>query len=154
MEKILLILSTSGYEPEVVEYVLHRAKKESAQLLSCYIIDAEIPETVSSWLIYVGFMGDEPSEDYRNIVLKEYKQRAQETLNEVSKLAEKQNIKVESVILEGSLLDKAVQIAIKCKADLIVIKKPQQFDFGRLLHGSVIEELKKQAPCLVHVVGK
>ena len=153
MEKILLIMSTSGYEPEAVEYALQTAEKESAQLISCYIIDAEIPEAVSSWLIYVGFMGDEPSEDYRNVVLQEYKQRAQETLDEVGKLAETRNIKVYSFILEGSLLEQAIKITKESEADLIVIKKPQQIDFGRFLHGSIIDDLKKRVPCPVKVVG-
>ncbi len=154
MKKILLIMSTSGYSPETVTYAIQKCKKNNAKLFTCYIIDAEIPDAVSSWMIYVGFMGDEPSEDYRNIVLEEYKQRARETLDEVSELAKANDVPIQISIIEGGLLENAIAIAREEKVDLIVINKTKRIDFSRFLHGSVIEELKKQAPCPVEVIGK
>ena len=154
MKKFLLIMSTSGYSPETVTHAIQKCKENNAELLACYIIDAEIPEAVSSWMIYVGFMGDEPSEDYRNIVLEEYKDRARETLEELSELAKADNISIQVSILEGGLLENTIAIAKKENVDLIVINKTKRTDFSRLLHGSVIEDLKKQAPCPVEVIDK
>lgn len=145
-------MSTSGYSPEATNYAIRECKKNKSKLLACYIIDAEVPDAVSSWMIYVGFMGDEPSEDYKNVVLAEYKDRAQETLDEVTQMAESENVAIETFILEGSLVENAIKIANENSADLIVINKPQQVDFGRLLHGSVMETLKKKAPCPVKIV--
>ena len=152
MKKILLVMSTSGYSPEAANYAVRECKKNDSELLACYIIDAEVPDAVSSWMIYVGFMGDEPSEDYKNVVLAEYKDRAQETLDEVTQLAQDENVAIKTYILEGSLVENAVKIAKENNADLIVINKPQQVDFSRLLHGSTIEALKKKAPCPVKVI--
>jgi hypothetical protein len=45
-------------------------------------------------------------------------------------------------------------VATEQQVNLIVINKPQRMDFGRLLHKSTIDELIKQAPCPVEVVGK
>jgi len=154
MKKILLLISTSGYSPETVEQAFKIAEKESAALIGCFIIDAEIPDAVSSWMIYLGFMGDEPSGDYRTVILQEYKLRAKEMLDEIEKSARIRHINIESLIVEGHLLEQAIKIARERKVDLIVTNRPQRMDFERLLHRSVIEELIKSSPCPVIVVGK
>jgi len=154
MKKILLLISTSGYSPETVEHAFNIAEKESAELIACFIIDAEIPDAVSSWMIYLGFMGDEPSGDYRTVILQEYELRAKEMLDEIEKSARTRHINIESLIVEGHLLEQAIKIARERKVDLIVTNIPQRMDFERLLHRSVIEDLIKMSPCPVTVVGK
>lgn len=153
MKKILLIISTAGYSPEAVEHALKLARDTSGDLYCCYIIDQEVPDAVSSWLIYLGFMGDEPSEDYRNVILNEYKSRAKESLAEISQMAAKEGIKVESFILKGSLFEETIKLAKEIGAELIVIDKPAHTYFSRILHGSAIEKLKEEASCPVEVIG-
>lgn len=152
MKKVLLIISTSGYSPEAVAQAIKIARESSGSLCCCYIIDQEVPDAVSSWLIYLGFMGDEPSEDYRNVILNEYKSRAKESLSEISQQAAKAGITAESFILKGPLVTETIKLATEIGAEVIVIDKPAHAYFSRTRHGSVIEKLKKEAPCPVEVI--
>jgi len=154
MKKVLLAMSTSGYSPEAAEYAIQAARQQKAHLICTYIIDAEIPDAVSSWLIYIGFMGDEPSKEYRNIIQKEYKTRARETLAEVRQLAGKHNLYMESFILQGQLVAEILKLAKEIKASLIVINKPNLANFSRFLNGTNLNELKKKAPCEVKIIGE
>ena len=154
MDTILLVISTSGFSPEAMEYALQEAKRRAASISCYYIIEDEIPDAVSSWLIYIGFMGDEPSSVYRNIIQQEYKQRAAETLEEARQIAAKQQIPIEAFVVEGNFIEQILEIAEKLKAVLIVTHKPMHVDFIRLIHGSKLDELKKRAPCEVKVVGE
>jgi nucleotide-binding universal stress UspA family protein len=153
MKKVLLVISTTGYSPEAVAHALKITRESAGNLYCCYIIDQEIPDAVSSWLIYLGFMGDEPSEDYRNVILAEYKSRAKESLAEISQLASKEGIKTESFIIKGPLVVETIKLATEIGADVIVIDKPAHAYFSRTMHGSAIEKLKKEAACPVEVIG-
>lgn len=154
MKKILLILTSSGASQELIAYALKVTKEKLGYLFGCYIIDSEVPDAVSSWLIYVGFMGDEPSGDYQNVILKEYKYRAEEKLAEIQKLADRECIEFESIILQGSFIEQVLKLVTDLKPELILIEKPQVLDFTRFLRKSIIEELKKQIPCEVEIVDK
>ncbi len=84
MNRIVLLLSGGGRLANAADAAADAARQEGAEVVVLYVIDQEVPASVSSWLIYVGFMGDVPSDDYRHTILKEYCRRAQEDLDEAA----------------------------------------------------------------------
>jgi len=152
MKKILLLLPNTGFSQKTVETALKLAKERKAELLSCYVVDERLPESVSSWMIYIGFMGDKPSEEYREVILKEYRKRADADIEEVRKMASKEAIEVRSFLKEGNWAEETVKLAEEEKVELIVTSKPKEGQMGKFFFGSALEELVKKAPCDVRVV--
>jgi nucleotide-binding universal stress UspA family protein len=142
-----------GQTPQLIAYALEQAKKENAELLTCFLIDAEIPGSVSSWMIYVGFMGDKPSDEYKDIVMGEYVKRANEDLKEVANMAKEQGVSQRSFLLKENPVDECLKIARGEGVDLIVASKPQGSRLSRFIFGSLITELIEKSPCPVKVVN-
>jgi len=152
MRKILLVLPTTGFSQKTVETAFKLAKDENAELISCYVVDERLPESVSSWMIYIGFMGDKPSEEYREVILKEYRKRAETDIEEVKKMASEKGIEIRCLLREGSWAEETVKLAEEEKVELIVTSKPKEGQMGKLFFGSALEELLKKSPCDVRVV--
>lgn len=152
MKKILLLLSNTGFSQKTVETAFELAKEQKAELISCYVVDERLPESVSSWMIYIGFMGDKPSEEYRKVILKEYRKRAETDIEEVEKMASREGIEIRSFLKEGSWAEETVKLVEAEMVELIVTSKPKEGQMGKLFFGSALEELTKKAPCDVRVV--
>lgn len=152
MKKILLLLPTTGFSAKTVETAFELAREQGAELISCYVVDERLPESVSSWMIYIGFMGDKPSEEYRDVILKEYRKRAETDIEEVKRMASGEGIEIRSFLKEGDWAEETVKLAEEEKVELIVTSKPKEGQMGKLFFGSALEELLKSAPCDVTVV--
>ena len=64
MKKHLLIITASDDTPIVDEWL----QKRNEPLDIIYILNEEIPEEVSSWMLYTGFLGEKPTEDVVNAI--------------------------------------------------------------------------------------
>jgi nucleotide-binding universal stress UspA family protein len=152
MKKILLLLPNTGFSQKTVKTAFELAKEEKAELISCYVVDERLPESVSSWMIYIGFMGDKPSEEYREVILKEYRKRAEADIEEVKRMASGEGIQIRSFLKEGDWAEETVKLAEEEGVGLIVTSKPKEGQMGKFFFGSALEELMKIAPCDVRVV--
>jgi nucleotide-binding universal stress UspA family protein len=152
MKKILLLLPNTGFSQKTVETAFQLAKEQKAELISCYVVDERLPESVASWMIYIGFMGDKPSEEYREVILKEYRKRAEADIEEVKRMASGEGIEIRSFLKEGDWAEETVKLAKEEGVGLIVTSKPKEGQMGKLFFGSALEELMKIAPCDVRVV--
>lgn len=152
MRKILLLLPTTGFSEKTVRTAFKLAKEQGAELVCCYVVDERLPESVSSWMIYIGFMGDKPSEEYREVILKEYRKRGETDIEEVEKMASQEGVKLRSRFKEGKWAEETIKVAKEEEVELIVTSKPKEGQMGKFFFGSALEELMKSAPCDVRVV--
>ncbi|HDI83078.1 MAG TPA: hypothetical protein ENF18_04725 [candidate division WOR-3 bacterium] len=76
MKKHLLIITASDDTPIVDEWLQER--NEPLDII--YILNEEIPEEVSSWMLYTGFLGEKPTEDVVNAIKEEMRIRGEERL--------------------------------------------------------------------------
>jgi nucleotide-binding universal stress UspA family protein len=152
MRKILLLLPTTGFSEKTVRTAFKLAKEQGAELLCCYVVDERLPESVSSWMIYIGFMGDKPSEEYREVILKEYRKRGETDIEEVEKMASQEGVNLRSCFKEGNWSEETIKVAKEEEVELIVTSKPKEGQMGKFFFGSALEELMKSAPCDVRVV--
>ena len=154
MRKILYLISTMITSPGAVSYVVHTAKREEAELIACFIISHRVPESVSSWLIYIGFMGDKPSGELKSAISDHYRQRAQAQLEEIEGLAREQGVPCRTQLLEGDLVKEGVRVAQEEGIDLLLLNEPDRSDFDHLIFGPMKEDLIDSLKCPVKVVDE
>lgn len=154
MKTLLFVISSSGTSVEAIDAAFAEAEKASARLVCLYVIENDVPDAVSSWMIYIGFMGDELSEEYHSVVLEEYKIRARETLAEIQEKAASKEISIETHLIEGPFVETVLEQAEKYKADLIVLDQLRHVDLKAFLHKGPADEITKKAKCEVLIIGK
>lgn len=153
MKKIMLLLSGGGDLDRAMKIALDAARKEKeVEVIPLYVIDSGVPASVSSWLIYVGFMGDKPSDDYKHTILKEYRRRAQDDLEEVEKKIKTEGFSCRTILVEGPLLDTIKKVVTAENAELLVITLPGKSEVGRTLYHDAARALKKEGTFEVKVV--
>ncbi|MCK5740017.1 universal stress protein [bacterium] len=154
MKTLLFVISSSGTSIEAIDAAFEEATKTPSRLICVYIIDKEVPDAVSSWMIYIGFMGDELSEEYHSVVLEEYKIRARETLTEIRDKAKSKQVSIETDLIEGQFVETVLEQAEKYEADLILLDQLRHVDLKAFLKKGPADEITKKAKCEVLVIGK
>ena len=76
MNKVLLIIPAS-VDSTIVENWINTINEK---LDIIYVIDKEIPDEISSWMLYTGFLGEKPTEDVVKAVKEEMNIRGKERL--------------------------------------------------------------------------
>jgi nucleotide-binding universal stress UspA family protein len=144
MRRILLLLSGGGQRNAAVQAAIEKGISESpTEIVALYVIDAEVPASVSSWLIYVGFMGDRPSDDYHQTILKEYRRRAQEDLSEAAAQIGAAGLACKIRMEEGDLLQTIRRVLNEEQAELMVMALPAKTEVGAALYHDAAKSLLK-----------
>lgn len=99
---ILLALSDVRQNDDAIEYSFRMAQEEGATLVVLYVVEEEALRYVSSWLIYIGFLGDKPSDDFKEVATQELWRRGADALEEIADSARDRGIQCETVLVEGS----------------------------------------------------
>lgn len=154
MKRIMLVLSTMRQSPKAIEYALQTAKKENAELVSLFVIDTNIPGSVFQRLHEMDLIGEKPSEELSEALMKEYRQRGYEKLEEVEKKAKKSNIHCATYIEEGEFADEVLKMIKKLSVSLVILTRSHRSNISRFIFGSAVNDLIKQAPCEVKIVDE
>lgn len=151
MRNILLILSTSRTSSNALEYAVTMAKKEGAKLIALYIIETELVDEVFDKFTDIGFIGDKPSAQLTEAIMKEYRQRGYEELGRVQIRAMEEGVDFDPLMEQGDFVEKALEVIERCNVDMAVTTRRRQSVFFRYLPLSTVDELKENAPCGVEV---
>ena len=153
-QKILLLLSFLRRSPKCIEAALQIAAERKAELLVLFVLDAEILPAVTRKLTEDGWIGGKPSEQFIAALRKEYKEQAQTKLQEVERAASAKGIAVRTFSRQVFLVKEALALCKQEKADLIIVTRRKRARLSRLLFGSAVADLKRQASCSVKVVDE
>ncbi|MBI5561264.1 MAG: universal stress protein [Deltaproteobacteria bacterium] len=149
MKKVLLVLSTSGTGQEVIDYAVGRARKEGAGLIALYILETGLANGVFDTFTDVGFIGDKPSQDLSEAIMKEYRQRGYEELGRVQVKAMEEAVDFEPLMEDGGYVEKTLE-AIEGRGVLAaVLVKRREKMFLKYFSISHADEVKAQARCEV-----
>ena len=154
MKRIMLVLSTMRQSPKEIEYALQTAKKENAELLALFVIDSNVPSSVFQRLHEMDLIGEKPSEQLSEALMREYRQRGYEKLNEVEKKAKENNIHCTAYIEEGEFADEVLKMIKKLGVSLVILTRSHRSNISRFIFGSAVDELIKQSPCEVKIVDE
>lgn len=151
MNCVLLILSTSRTSQDAIEYAVNLAKKEKAKLVVLYIVETELANEVFDKFTDIGFIGDKPSTQLTEAIMKEYRQRGYEEMGKVQIRAMEENVDFDAVTTQGDFVEKAIEVIERYKVDVAVTIKRKRSAFLKYFSKSMVDELVEKAPCKVEV---
>ena len=149
MKSITLLLSVARTSEKALDFAVEQAKKHSAELSVVYIIDTSIADEVFDRFTDIGFIGDKPSTELTEAMMKEFRQRAYEDLGRVQVKAMEEGVAYNPMTVQGDFLQCAMEAVQKQKADLVVAVRRRASAFMRYFSTSPVDDLKKSVPCEV-----
>ncbi len=154
MNKVLLILSTTRTSGKAVDFAVDKARREGTGLIALYIINSELTSEVFDRFTDVGFIGDKPSMELTEAVMKEYRQRGYEEIGRVQVKAMEQGVDFDAVTAQGDIVEEALKVIEKRAVSVAVIvrrKTTKVSGFLKYFSRSMCMELEQQARCEVVV---
>ncbi len=152
--KLMLVLSNISFSSSSVTYAFEKAEKENYELIVVFVLDEEIPDSVSSLLMYIGFLGPKPTEELKTTLLEEYKKRAQSELERVEKLGNEKNIQMKKVLKKGRFVKEIIEVCEKEKPDFVITSRPREPMLSQVLSSYNLEELKKKLGAKLIVIDE
>jgi len=152
MKTIILAMSTTRESPKTIDYALQEAKREGAKLIAIFVVDPESADAIFSKLTDTVFMGERPSQNLREAILKEYQERAQKSLTHICRKSKSFQIDCETLLREGGFTEECLKIIEEKKADWVILNRAPRSNLSRFLFGSAVNELKKRSPCPIKII--
>lgn len=149
--KVLLVLSTSGTSEAALDYAVERAKKDRSGLVALYLLESALAKEIFDRFTDIGFIGDKPSQELSESIMKEYRQRGYEELGRVQIKAMEAGVDFEPVMAQGEYVSSVLEEIRKRDAVLAVLVKRKQSQFFKYFSRSFADEVRRQAPCEVAV---
>ncbi|MEE9591574.1 MAG: universal stress protein [Thermodesulfobacteriota bacterium] len=149
MKNIILILSVSGTSDEALEFAIKKAKEEGAKLTALYVLDTGLTDEVFDRFTDIGFIGDKPSTQLTEAIIKEYRQRGYEELGKVQIRVMEEGLEFNPMMVHGNFLECVLNAIKKQEADMVIAVRRRRSAFKRYFSQSVVDDLKEKAPCEV-----
>jgi nucleotide-binding universal stress UspA family protein len=138
MKKILIPTDGSDYSMRAAEQGVSIAKMLDAQIIVVYVIDTIVLDQIKV--------------TERETVEQELKEDGKRYVKYVIGLAEKENVKVTSILAKGVPFEQIVHLAKEQNIDLIVMGTYGRRGAERILIGSVAERVIEYSSCPVLVI--
>lgn len=140
--KILIATDGSKYSNAAASEAVAIAKRCGASLIAASVVPYES----------ISPLGIVHSEMQWELITEESRKAAESNIKNVKQIAEKEDVKIEELILEGRPYEAIINAAKEKGVDLIVVGSHGRTGLDRLLMGSVTERVIGHAECAVLVV--
>ncbi len=154
MKDILLVLSATGASDKIIEYAVERARKDRARLVALYLLETGLAEEVFESFSDIGFMGDRPSTQLSESIMKEYRQRGYEELGRVQIKAMEEGVDFDSFMEQGDFVAKVLEIIRRLDVKVAILVKREKKSFFKYFTRSLPDEVKEKAPCEVIIFAE
>jgi len=149
MKNVLLVLSTSRTSDEVLDYAVEKAAEAGGALVALYILEKELADEVFDAFTDVGFIGDRPSVQITESLMKEYRQRGYEELGKLQIRTMEAGVDFDPLMEEGDYVTTVLDTMESRDIGLAVLIKRKKSRFFNYFSKSLAEEVKEKAPCEV-----
>ena len=151
MKRVLLILSTSRTSNEAIEFAIDKAKTEGLGITALYIIDTTLTNELFDKFTDIGFIGDKPSTELVESIMKEYRQRGYEEIGNVQKAAMEAGIDFDALTTQGSYVQEALKAIKENNVENVVAVKRKISVFLKYFSKSPVDTLVEESTCEVKV---
>lgn len=148
-KNVLLVLSTSATSDAAVGFAVERARKDGACLVALYIIESGLANEVFDTFSDIGFIGDRPSTELSEAIMKEYRQRGYEELGRVQIKAMEAGVDFDPVMEQGEFVDRVLQMIKRKDAHVAVLVKRKKRALLKYFSRSLADDVAASAPCEV-----
>ncbi|MCK4847293.1 MAG: universal stress protein [Deltaproteobacteria bacterium] len=151
MAKTLLVLSTSRTSEKAVDFAVCRAKEKGEPIVALYIIEEKLTDEVFNRFTDIGFIGDKPSSELVESIMKEYRQRGYEEVGKVQVKAMEAGVSFDAVTVEGDFTEEALKAIDDHDASMVVVVKKKKSIFMKYFSRSFADEISERASVEVKV---
>ena len=151
MAKTLLVLSTSRTSEKAVDFAVGRAKEKGEPIVALYIIEEKLTDEVFNRFTDIGFIGDKPSSELVESIMKEYRQRGYEEIGKVQVKAMEAGVSFDAVTVEGDFTEEALKAIDDHDASMVVVVKKKKSIFMKYFSRSFADEISERASVEVKV---
>ncbi|MBE9529464.1 MAG: universal stress protein [Proteobacteria bacterium] len=148
-KKVLLVLATSGTPEPAIEYAVKEATEIGATLVALYPVDDELASEAFDNFTDIGFIGDKPSSELSESLMREYRQRGYEELGAVQVGAMEAGVEYEPIMEEGSFVPLVLDVIGRYEVTEAVLVSRHERSFLKYFSKDMAGEIKKRAGCTV-----
>jgi nucleotide-binding universal stress UspA family protein len=152
VEPILVALSLSRQSPGVLDAAIEEAKTSKQPLLAAFILETDVLSSAFNRLGDSGIVGEKPGRQLEAALVKEYRQKGYQILDELQKKAKQEAVACRTLVESGEFVGTVNRLAKTEKASLVVVKGVRRSALGRILFGCAEADLQEKAPCPIRVV--
>lgn len=149
MKKVLLVLSASGTTDEVMDYAVKRAVEEKAGLVALCLLDKELAREAFDAFSDIGFIGDRPSKELSESLMREHRQRGYEELGRVQVKAMEAGLDYEPFMEEGGYVATVLETIERTGAEVAVLVRRKERSLVKYFSRTRADEVKEKAACEV-----
>src|SRR3990172_3399237 len=150
-KKVLLVLSTTGTPDDVIDFAVSKAAEWKSGIVALYLLEEDLANEAFDRFTDIGFIGDRPSAELSESLMREYRQRGYEELGRVQIKAMEAGVDYEPLMEEGTFVAKALEVIERMDVGLAVVVKGRERAFKKYFAKSLADEVKENAPCEVVV---
>jgi nucleotide-binding universal stress UspA family protein len=152
VKNVLLVLSTSGTAERWIEMAVERALKDGLGLVALYILDKDLADEAFDTFTDIGFIGDKPSSELSESLMREYRQRGYEELGAVQMKAMEAGVPFDTLMEEGSFVAKILEVIERMEVAVAVVVSRRERSLLKYFSRSLAQEVSDRAECEVVVV--
>jgi hypothetical protein len=152
MKKVLFVLPPSGATDTAIESAVKRAKKDGAVLAALYLLEAGAASDVFDKFTDIGFIGDRPSSQVSESLMKQQRQIGYEELGRVQIKAMEEGVDFEPVMEHGAPLERVLSLIASLDASAVIIVRKKQKAIFKYFSRSLADDVKEKASCEVVVI--
>ncbi len=149
MKKVLLVLSPQLQSDEVVEIAVKKAKDEKAMLVALYLLETGTASEAFDTFSDIGFIGDRPSAQVSEAIMKEMRQRGYEELGRVQIKAMEEGVAFEPLMEDGEPVSVVLSAIESMGITTAVLVKKKRRAFFKYFSSTYADEIAGKAPCEV-----
>jgi len=152
MKKIaLLALSSLRHSDKLINKIISE-HQNFEKIYVAFIVEKHLSEEILYKLSDVGFIGPQPSDNLKRILLQEYENQADELLKNIIKKLKEKQINFEMIKKEGNFAEEILKIAKENKVDIIYLNRAERTSLSRLILGSEVNVILRKSDCEVIIV--
>ncbi len=152
MKNVLLVLSTATTTttPDgAIEFAVKTAKEHGATLHALYIVELDLKEDAFERFSDIGFIGDKPSTELSEALMKESRQRGYEEIGRAQVMAMEDAVPFEPLTVQGDYLPVVMDVVEEHEIDMVIAVRKKQSVIKKYFARSITSELSVSAPCEV-----
>ena len=151
---IMLVISTTRQSPTTITHALERAETTNEPLHVLFILDSEVPNSIFDNLTEMGFVGERPSQQLTDAIIREYRDLGGAKITEVEKLANERKLPVTTELLEGDFLSTCINRINCLGVGEVILTRRKRGNISRYLFGSAVKDLAEKACCPVTIIDE
>ena len=152
MKSVMVVLSTSRTSEKVLDFAVEKARELEATLVALYILEKGLANEVFDTFTDIGFIGDQPSVQITESLMREYRQRGYEELGKLQVRAMEAGVEFDPIMEEGEFVPTVLDNMEKKDVGLaILVRRKKKKKLLSYFTRSLVEEVTRRAPCEVVV---